>query len=209
VRANTLEQTFRMCSRRTKHTRSPWNVKSAPDHASNKPDFSTFRLAIIFYLNFVGLGETEWVHLVHRPLIGLMYQPRMIDEYREFGGMRIGRGNQSTRRISAPVPLCPPEIPHDLTWVRTRAAAVRTWRLFFLIRRVGCGTGSTRHVGHWMAYCTCPGWLWWWRIFGGMKIGRGNRSSRRKPESAPLFPPQIPLARPGLEPGSPRWEASD
>jgi hypothetical protein len=20
------------------------------------------------------------------------------------------------------------------------------------------------HVGHWMAYCTCPGWLWWWRI---------------------------------------------
>jgi hypothetical protein len=35
----------------------------------------------------------------------------------------------------------------------------------FLIRIVGGGvqTGSTRHVGHWMAYCTCPGWLWWWR----------------------------------------------
>jgi hypothetical protein len=27
---------------------------------------------------------------------------------------------------------------------------------------------------------------------GGMKIGRGNRSSRRKPASAPLYPPQIP-----------------
>jgi hypothetical protein len=25
--------------------------------------------------------------------------------------------------------------------------------------------GSSRHVGHWMAYCTCPGWLWWWRIW--------------------------------------------
>jgi hypothetical protein len=25
--------------------------------------------------------------------------------------------------------------------------------------------GSTRHVGHWLAYCTCPGWLWWWRIW--------------------------------------------
>jgi hypothetical protein len=25
--------------------------------------------------------------------------------------------------------------------------------------------GSTRHVGHWMAYCTCPGWLWWLRIW--------------------------------------------
>jgi hypothetical protein len=30
---------------------------------------------------------------------------------------------------------------------------------------MGGGTGSTRHVGHWMAYCTCPGWLWWWRIW--------------------------------------------
>jgi hypothetical protein len=28
---------------------------------------------------------------------------------------RIGRGNQSTRRTPAPVPLCPPQIPHDLT----------------------------------------------------------------------------------------------
>jgi hypothetical protein len=45
--------------------------------------------------------------------------------------------------------------------------------------------------------------------FGGMKIGRGNRSTRRKPASAPLCPSQIPLARPGLEPGPPRWETSD
>jgi hypothetical protein len=29
----------------------------------------------------------------------------------------------------------------------------------------GVQTGSTQHVGHWMAYCTCPGWLWWWRIW--------------------------------------------
>jgi hypothetical protein len=30
---------------------------------------------------------------------------------------------------------------------------------FFLIRIVGGGvqTGSTRHVGHSLAYCTCPG----------------------------------------------------
>jgi hypothetical protein len=26
-------------------------------------------------------------------------------------------------------------------------------------------TGSTRHVGHQLAYCTCPGWLWGWRIW--------------------------------------------
>jgi hypothetical protein len=54
--------------------------------------------------------------------------------------------------------------------------------LFFFIHIVwgGVQTGSTRHVGHWMTYCICPGWLWWWRIFGGMKIGRGNRSTRKK-----------------------------
>jgi hypothetical protein len=45
--------------------------------------------------------------------------------------------------------------------------------------------------------------------FGRMKICRGNQSTQRKPAPAPLCPPQIPLARPGLEPVPPRWEASD
>jgi hypothetical protein len=71
----------------------------------------------------------DWVHLVRRPLFGLLYQPRMIDECGVVGGMRIGRGNRSTRRKHAPVPLCPPQIPHDLTWDRTRAAAVGSRRL--------------------------------------------------------------------------------
>jgi hypothetical protein len=44
---------------------------------------------------------------------------------------------------------------------------------------------------------------------GGMNgFGRGNRSTRRKPAAMSLCPPQIPLARPGLEPVPPRWEAS-
>jgi hypothetical protein len=42
---------------------------------------------------------------------------------------------------------------------------------------------------------------------GGMKIGKVNGSTRRKLASAPLCPPQTPLARPGLETGPPRWEA--
>jgi hypothetical protein len=29
--------------------------------------------------------------------------------------------------------------------------------------------------------------------FGGIKIGKGTRSTRRKPAPAPLCPPQIPL----------------
>jgi hypothetical protein len=39
--------------------------------------------------------------------VGLLYQPRMIDDdgYGAVGGMRIGRGNRSTRRKPTPVPL--------------------------------------------------------------------------------------------------------
>jgi hypothetical protein len=63
-----------------------------------------------------------WVHLVRRP--------RMIDhECGAVGGMRIGRGNRSTRRKPAPVPLCQQQIPHDLTWARTRAVALGSRRL--------------------------------------------------------------------------------
>jgi hypothetical protein len=34
-----------------------------------------------------------------------------------------------TRRKPVPVPLCPPQIPHGLTWARTRASVVRGWWL--------------------------------------------------------------------------------
>jgi hypothetical protein len=47
----------------------------------------------------------------------------------EIGGMKIGRGNQSTQRKPAPVPLCPPQIPHDQTRAQTRAATVRCQQL--------------------------------------------------------------------------------
>jgi hypothetical protein len=47
----------------------------------------------------------------------------------EFGGMKIGRGNRSTRRKPAPAPLCPPKIPLDQTRARTLAAAVGNQRL--------------------------------------------------------------------------------
>jgi hypothetical protein len=42
----------------------------------------------------------------------------------EFGGMKIGRGNRSTRRKPAPAPLCPPQIPLDQIRARARAAAL-------------------------------------------------------------------------------------
>jgi hypothetical protein len=46
---------------------------------------------------------------------GLFYQSRMICDIdcEEIGGIKIGRGNRSTRGKPAPAPLCKPQIPHD------------------------------------------------------------------------------------------------
>jgi hypothetical protein len=45
--------------------------------------------------------------------------------------------------------------------------------------------------------------------FGEMMIGRGNRSTRRKPAPVPLRLPHIPHDLTGREPGPPLWESSD
>jgi hypothetical protein len=82
----------------------------------------------ISFLKFLGVGW-DWLHLVRRSLIGLLYQPRMIDDECGAVGMSIGSRNRGTRRKPAPVPLRPPQIPCDLTLARTRAAAVGSQRL--------------------------------------------------------------------------------
>jgi hypothetical protein len=62
---------------------------------------------------------------------GILYQSQMIDDgdCGEIGRIKIGKGHRSTRRKSAPAPLCPPQIPHDQTRARTRAAVVGSQRL--------------------------------------------------------------------------------
>jgi hypothetical protein len=81
-------------------------------------------LAVFFWGGggVLGMGW-DWVHLVRRPLNGLLYPPRMIgeDECGAVGG--------STQRKPAPVPLCPPQMPHYLTRARTQTAAVGSRRL--------------------------------------------------------------------------------
>jgi hypothetical protein len=68
--------------------------------------------------------------------------------------------------------------------------------LFFLIRIVGGGggvqTGSIRRVSHYCPIVPAPGDCVDGE-FGGIKIGRGIRSTRRNPTPASLCPPQIPL----------------
>jgi hypothetical protein len=41
-----------------------------------------------------------------------------VDDHGAVGGMKIGRGNRNTWK-PAPVPLCPPQIPDDVSWVGT------------------------------------------------------------------------------------------
>jgi hypothetical protein len=67
----------------------------------------------------LGMSATEW------PIVPA---PGEYDDG-EFGGMKIGRGNRSTRRKPAPAPLCPPQTLLDQTRVCTRAAAVGSHRL--------------------------------------------------------------------------------
>jgi hypothetical protein len=65
---------------------------------------------------------------------------------------------------------------------------------FFLIRLVGGGVqlGPLGTVATDWPIVPAPG-DYDDGEFGGMKIGRGNRSTGRKPAPAPLCPPQIPL----------------
>jgi hypothetical protein len=82
---------------------------------------------ILFFFSFLGWGESP---LRTSATVWPLYQPRTIDdEGWAVGEIRISRGNRSTRRKPAPMPLYPPQIPHDLTWARTRAAMVGRRRL--------------------------------------------------------------------------------
>jgi hypothetical protein len=62
----------------------------------------------------IGTAATDWL---------IVPAPGDYDDGK-LGGMNIARENRSTRRKPAPAPLCPPQIPLDQTWDRTRAAVV-------------------------------------------------------------------------------------
>jgi hypothetical protein len=67
----------------------------------------------------LGTSATEW------PIVPA---PDNYDDG-EFGGMKIDRGNRSTRRKLTPAPLWRPQILLDQTRARTRAAAVGSQQL--------------------------------------------------------------------------------
>jgi hypothetical protein len=83
-------------------------------------DFTAWFL--VFFYSFWGWGGTKCNNW---PIVPAPDD----DECGAVSGMRIGKGNRSTRRKPSSVTLCPPQIPHDLTWAWTRATAVGSRRL--------------------------------------------------------------------------------
>jgi hypothetical protein len=69
-----------------------------------------FFIINFFYYYYYWWGGTK--SLGTAATSGLLYKPQMIyeDNCGAIGGMKIGRGNRSTRRKPAPAPLCPPQI---------------------------------------------------------------------------------------------------
>jgi hypothetical protein len=66
-------------------------------------------IALFIFIFFI-VGGVGLSPLGTAATSGLLYKPQMIDEddCGAIGGINIGRGNRSTRRKPAPVPLCPP-----------------------------------------------------------------------------------------------------
>jgi hypothetical protein len=79
-----------------------------------------------------------------------------------------------------------------------------SFSFFLFFTYYGVHTGSTRHVSHWMAYCTCPGWLWWWsNWWNGDWQGKPKYLEQTCP-SATLSTTNLNWPDPGLNPGRSR-----
>jgi hypothetical protein len=77
----------------------------------------------------------------------------MIDKYGAVDGMKIDRGNSSTLKKTAPVPLSPPQISHYLTWDRTLAAAAGSRLTTFMLRGASVLDGffaMTKYSAEWI-----------------------------------------------------------
>jgi hypothetical protein len=94
-------------------------------------------------------------------------------------------------------------------YFRSRSTSdVRVSVIHFFIRIVGGGvqTGSTRQVDYLLAYRTCPGWVWGWRIWWNDDWQGKPKYSEKTCPSATLSTTN--LTWPDLD-SNPRWEASD
>jgi hypothetical protein len=135
---------------------------------------------ILFLVSWGGVILSSLATLAtNRPIVSA----RMMDddECGVVGGMRIGTGNRSARMKTAPVPL---SFFNSHSGGESKLGPLGT----SIVPAPGdCEDGE----------------------FGGMKIGRGNRIHGENLPQRLFIHHKSHLTRPGLEPGSLRWEASD
>jgi hypothetical protein len=88
---------------------------------------------VLHFLKFFLLMWWDWIHLVLRPLFRLLYQPQMMMMMMMIVEQRVEcelAGETEVLGEYLPqMPLCSPQIRHDLPRARTQAAAVRSSRL--------------------------------------------------------------------------------
>jgi hypothetical protein len=68
-------------------------------------------------------------YLTTLPVLGINSINKITDVHRAVSRTRTCKGNQSTERKSAPVPLWPPKISHNWAWDQTWAITMRSKRL--------------------------------------------------------------------------------
>jgi hypothetical protein len=91
----------------------------------------TSKIIYLCFLFFNILSGVRLSPLGPAATTGLLYKPQMIDDgdCGAIGGMKICRGNRNSRRKPAPAPLRTPQISHEQTRARTRAAAMESQQL--------------------------------------------------------------------------------
>jgi hypothetical protein len=68
-------------------------------------------------------------------------------------------------------------------WVTISLSKVSASYYFFNSNSGGWSpAGSIRNVGHKLAYCTRPGWLWWWRIWWNDDWQRKPKYGENRPQ---------------------------
>lgn len=96
----------------------------------------------------------DWVYSVCQPLFGLLHQPQMIDNVWSRWWKKNWQGKQQYLEKISP-PLCPPQIPYDLTW----STVVRSWWLTtWAMAQLDLNLRSANYV-----QCHLKGYNTWWQ----------------------------------------------
>jgi hypothetical protein len=83
-------------------------------------------ITVFFLWRWGGSSTQAWMPTFY---VSILCIPQMIWVWTAMVEWYWQRKTEELGEKPVPVPLCPPQIPHGLTQVRTRASAVRGWRL--------------------------------------------------------------------------------